>query len=100
MSSKLSSVDFEVSGLVQGVFFRAQTQLKADSLGVVGWCANTSTGTVVGTAQAPTDALTQMKHWLQTEGSPAARIDKCVFSNERDIDALQYTMFEVRRGRL
>jgi acylphosphatase len=100
MSSKLLSVDFEVSGLVQGVFFRAQTQLKAGSLGVVGWCANTKSGTVIGTAQAHIDALTQMKHWLQTEGSPDSRIEKCVFTNEKDIDALEYTMFEVRRGRL
>lgn len=42
---------FEVFGKVQGVSFRAFTLKKANALGLVGWCMNTSTGTVIGEIQ-------------------------------------------------
>jgi acylphosphatase len=45
---------FEVFGKVQGVSFRAYTQKKAIALQLVGWCMNTSTGTVVGELQGST----------------------------------------------
>jgi acylphosphatase len=46
--SGVTQCRFEVFGKVQGVFFRAFTEKQAKSLGLVGWCANTSNGTVVG----------------------------------------------------
>jgi hypothetical protein len=46
------TVDFEVAGEVQGVFFRACTEKKAKELGLVGWVMNTPLGTVKGTAQS------------------------------------------------
>jgi len=39
---------FEVSGRVQGVFFRKSTKEKADELGIWGWVRNTARGTVEG----------------------------------------------------
>ena len=45
---------------VQGVNFRAYTKAQAKSLGVVGWCANTSRGTVVGEIQGDSDAVNAM----------------------------------------
>ena len=45
------SVDFEVHGRVQGVFFRACTQEKAKNLGLVGWVMNTPRDTVKGVIQ-------------------------------------------------
>lgn len=56
------SADFEVYGRVQGVFFRACTVEKANTLGVVGWVMNTHYGTVKGVIQsARRDALDVMK---------------------------------------
>ena len=56
------SVDFEVKGQVQGVWFRACTQEHAKSLGVVGWCMNTPEGSAKGVAQSKEkDALEKMK---------------------------------------
>ncbi|XP_060575297.1 acylphosphatase-1-like [Ruditapes philippinarum] len=43
----LVSVDFEVFGKVQGVFFRRYTQKKAKELHIVGWVMNTHRGTVL-----------------------------------------------------
>ncbi|VEN43387.1 unnamed protein product [Callosobruchus maculatus] len=47
-TEKLLSVNFEVYGRVQGVFFRKYTEKEANKLGLKGWCMNTSQGTVKG----------------------------------------------------
>ncbi|XP_069689756.1 acylphosphatase-1-like isoform X1 [Periplaneta americana] len=46
--AKLTSVEFEVYGLVQGVFFRKNTVERGRQLGLRGWCMNTHRGTVLG----------------------------------------------------
>ncbi|CAG2115995.1 unnamed protein product [Medioppia subpectinata] len=98
MSSAVSyvSLDFQVFGRVQGVFFRKFTKRKADELGVYGYCMNARDGTVVGTIQASHQLIQQMKDWLQNTGSPYSRIERCEFTNERIISELEYNKFEVR----
>uniref|UniRef100_A0A8C0JDX5 Acylphosphatase n=1 Tax=Chelonoidis abingdonii TaxID=106734 RepID=A0A8C0JDX5_CHEAB len=49
----LISVDYEVFGKVQGVFFRKYTQAEGKKLGLVGWVQNTEDGTVQGQIQGP-----------------------------------------------
>ncbi|KAJ7345010.1 hypothetical protein JRQ81_000960 [Phrynocephalus forsythii] len=49
----LVSVDYEVFGKVQGVFFRKYTQAEGKKLGLVGWVQNTDDGTVQGQIQGP-----------------------------------------------
>ena len=72
---------FEVTGKVQGVFFRKHTILKAQQLGLAGWVRNTRRGTVEGQIAARTQAkLDEMKDWLQNTGSPASRIDGAHFA--------------------
>uniref|UniRef100_A0A182RYC6 acylphosphatase n=1 Tax=Anopheles funestus TaxID=62324 RepID=A0A182RYC6_ANOFN len=78
MSNKLFMCDFEVFGIVQGVFFRKYTQKQASSLGIRGWCMNTRDDTVKGQLEGEEKAMNEMKHWLQTKGSPSSRIDKAV----------------------
>ena len=46
---------------VQGVFFRDSTTQEAKRLGVVGWVANTSAGTVKGEVQGKRNAAEEMK---------------------------------------
>nr|XP_037862863.1 acylphosphatase-2 isoform X2 [Chlorocebus sabaeus] len=53
----LKSVDYEVSGRVQGVCFRMYTEDEARKIGVVGWVKNTSKGTVTGQVQGPEDKV-------------------------------------------
>ncbi|KAK2878308.1 hypothetical protein Q8A67_019099 [Cirrhinus molitorella] len=96
-SEELLSVDYEVFGRVQGVFFRKYTQSEGKKLGLVGWVRNTDAGTVQGQLQGPASKVQQMQQWLQTTGSPQSRIAKAEFSNERPIDKLDFKDFRVAR---
>ncbi|WAR19247.1 ACYP1-like protein [Mya arenaria] len=59
-AGRLTSVDFEIFGLVQGVFFRKHTQIQAKALGLVGWCLNTRHNTVQGQVQGPNAKIIEM----------------------------------------
>ncbi|XP_065144136.2 acylphosphatase-1 [Paramisgurnus dabryanus] len=96
-SEELLSVDYEVYGRVQGVFFRKYTQSEGKKLGLVGWVKNTDAGTVQGQLQGPASKVEQMKHWLQTTGSPQSRIAKTEFRNEHTVDKLDFKDFKVAR---
>ena len=61
-------VRFEVSGKVQGVWFRKYTKDFAASVGVKGWVQNSRRGTVIGVAEGSNDALDKMEHFLKTQG--------------------------------
>ena len=98
---------------------RKHTEEKAKELGLVGWVMNTPEGTVVGQAQGDPTALRTLyarsstlpqhssplfitgwcrRKWLQEEGSPKSRIDRCEFKNERDdLPALEFSSFGVQR---
>uniref|UniRef100_A0A8C1ZCF8 Acylphosphatase n=1 Tax=Cyprinus carpio TaxID=7962 RepID=A0A8C1ZCF8_CYPCA len=60
-SEELLSVDYEVFGRVQGVFFRKYTQSEGKWLGLVGWVQNTDAGTVRGQLQGPASKVQQMQ---------------------------------------
>ncbi|KAK3094213.1 hypothetical protein FSP39_025490, partial [Pinctada imbricata] len=64
--------------------------------GLVGWVKNTYQGTVKGQVQGPQQEVNIMKVWLEKEGSPMSKIDRCVFTNERSIDSVEYKSFSVR----
>merc|ERR1712179_551862 len=66
----LLSVDFEIWGRVQGVFFRKFTYEKAKSLGLKGWVRNTRDGTVEGRIEGEAREVEAMQSWLQHTGSP------------------------------
>lgn len=97
VAKKLMSVDYEIFGKVQGVFFRKYTQQEGKKLSLVGWVMNTSKGTVVGQIQGKEDAVNKMKDWLRKTGSPKSRIDKAEFKNEKFIDSLEFSEFNVRK---
>ncbi|TCO38787.1 acylphosphatase [Dokdonella fugitiva] len=65
---------FHVSGVVQGVFFRASTQARARELGLAGWAKNLADGRVEVVAGGDAAALDQLERWLQ-HGPPGARVD-------------------------
>ncbi len=62
-----------VTGLVQGVFFRAQAKDKADQLGLKGWVRNNNDGTVEMVAEGSADSLKQLEEW-SWEGPPKAKV--------------------------
>ncbi|XP_006884841.1 PREDICTED: acylphosphatase-1 [Elephantulus edwardii] len=93
----LISVDYEIFGKVQGVFFRKYTQAESKKLGLVGWVQNTDQGTVQGQLQGPTSKVRHMQEWLETKGSPKSRIDKAQFNNEKVIIKLDYADFQIMK---
>ncbi|KTW30427.1 uncharacterized protein T551_01710 [Pneumocystis jirovecii RU7] len=71
-------IHFEVWGHVQGVYFRNYIVEKANSLSIVGWCRNTSSGSVEIEAEGTKHNLDAFKEWLQYEGSPLSRVDNLI----------------------
>ncbi|CAG9764870.1 unnamed protein product [Ceutorhynchus assimilis] len=96
-SEKLTTVSFEVFGTVQGVFFRKYTEQEAKRLGLRGWCMNTNQKTVKGVLEGNPNKIADMKNWLQTTGSPESRIDKAVFTDERNIEKFSFKSFTIKR---
>ncbi|XP_048475759.1 acylphosphatase-2 isoform X1 [Rhincodon typus] len=92
----LKSVDYEIFGEVQGVFFRKYTEEQARKLGLVGWVKNTAGGTVTGQVQGSVENVNFMMNWLKSVGSPMSRIDKAHFTNEREISKLDFNNFSTR----
>ena len=92
------SVDFEVYGRVQGVWFRKYTAQQASNLNLVGYCRNTQQKTVQGRIQGSHTSVEKMKQWLMITGSPLSTIDKCLFSNEREIPSPEYASFDILRS--
>ncbi|XP_078516039.1 acylphosphatase-1 [Lissotriton helveticus] len=89
------SVDYEVFGRVQGVFFRKYTQAEGRKLGLVGWVQNTNQQSVRGQLQGPSSPVRDMQTWLQKKGSPKSRITRAEFSNERKITKLEHNDFSI-----
>jgi acylphosphatase len=68
------AVDVTVTGLVQGVFFRAEAQQEASRLGVAGWARNEPDGTVSAHFEGEPGAVDAMVAWC-SEGPSRARVD-------------------------
>ena len=88
----MASARFLVSGVVQGVFFRASTERRARELGLTGHARNLHDGRVEVVASGTPQALLQLQTWLQ-QGPPTARVDgvECV-----EMPAQDYPAFTVR----
>jgi acylphosphatase len=62
-----------VAGRVQGVFYRASTRSRAQSLGVTGYARNLPDGRVEVLACGPPGAVQALCEWLW-DGPPAAHV--------------------------
>jgi acylphosphatase len=83
-----------VSGRVQGVFFRAQTQATARRLGLTGWVRNLSDGRVECLACGDEGQLKAFEAWLW-QGPPQARVEK-VEASEEALSASEEADFLIR----
>jgi len=70
-----------ISGRVQGVYFRANTQRQALSLGLSGWVKNRADGRVETVFEGAEDKVEQMLAWCKT-GHPPARVDRVGYTEE------------------
>jgi acylphosphatase len=83
-----------ISGLVQGVFFRANTQTKAEELGVSGWVKNLADGRVEVVAEGEMKKLEELVAWSR-QGPSGARIDTVEVGWEEATG--EFSRFQIRR---
>ena len=82
-----------ISGKVQGVFYRLETQKAALQAGVAGYVKNLANGSVEAVFQGPSEAVDQMVAWCH-QGPPAARVDQVI--DEVAPSQTDFKDFEVR----
>jgi acylphosphatase len=63
-----------ISGRVQGVFFRAETQREAVRLNLSGWVGNKHDGTVEAVFEGKKADVDQILMWCE-KGPPRSRVD-------------------------
>ena len=70
-------------GRVQGVFYRASTKEKADTLGLSGWVRNLPNGDVEILACGSQEKVDQLIKWCW-DGPPASQVTHVIISEEED----------------
>ncbi len=83
-----------VSGMVQGVFFRANTKDRAESLGLSGWVRNTPDGKVEAVFEGEREKIETVLDFCKTGPSGAVVKDVSVEWEEPQGES----GFEVRYG--
>ena len=63
-----------ITGIVQGVFFRAETQRVAHKFGVNGWVRNKQDGSVEAICEGDRGAVESLLAWCK-KGPPRASVD-------------------------
>lgn len=71
----MERVHLIIHGIVQGVFFRANTRRTAASLGLTGCAINRPDGTVEAVAEGPHEQLETFVQWCH-RGPESARVDR------------------------
>lgn len=82
-----------VTGLVQGVFFRAETVNRSKSLGLTGWVRNLDGSAVELVAVGEASQLEALLQWLW-QGPPAAQVEDVKWES---IPEETFSDFRIRR---
>ena len=91
----VSSFDYEIHGIVQGVRFRVYTVALARILRINGYVTNTSYGTVKGFAEGTPQELGQFEKFLTNIGSPLSVIEKADINNRKENALAKHTSFRI-----
>ena len=83
-----------VTGLVQGVFFRAWTREQADELGITGWVRNCPDGSVRAHVEGEEDAVDQLLERMRV-GPPSAKVHEMAVE-EAELEGFHH--FDVARS--
>jgi acylphosphatase len=68
-------VHVKIEGRVQGVYFRASTVTRAQSLGVTGWVRNCPDGSVEAVAEGVRESIERLVEWCH-RGPEGARVSR------------------------
>jgi acylphosphatase len=66
-------LQLKITGLVQGVCYRAYAQEEATRLGLAGWVCNRPDGSVEVCAEGPEEALNMLASWCE-HGPPHSEV--------------------------
>lgn len=83
----MERVHVVVSGVVQGVFYRASTRDKALELGLSGWVRNLPNGDVEAVFEGNRETLEKMIGWCWV-GPSAAQVDEVKIKWDEKIENL------------
>ena len=84
-----------ITGLVQGVFFRAETLKKATELGLTGWVRNTDDGAVEVHAQGAEEKLKELEQWC-TKGPPRAQVQNVSVDEVPEEDLQKFSLAKAK----
>ena len=90
-------IKVEITGTVQGVWFRKSAKQKADELGVFGYVENCTNGSVYIEAEGKIDRLEKLVQWCH-DGPELAKVKDVVVLQYQDLK--HYEEFEIRRPEL
>ncbi|MBI3331600.1 acylphosphatase [Candidatus Peregrinibacteria bacterium] len=79
----MPAVRMIITGQVQGVFFRAETQAKAKELTLTGWVRNNADGSLEVHAEGEPEALAQLQAWCH-RGPPRANVKKVIVAQAEE----------------
>lgn len=82
-----------ITGRVQGVFFRSNTEDRARERGVAGWVRNNPDGTVEAWLEGAEDDVAAIEEWMREGGPSRARVQDV---NAEDVEPEGHSNFEVR----
>ena len=85
MQNQIKNIHCFISGRVQGVFFRASTQQKANEFNIKGWVRNLRDGRVEVMASGKTATMDLFLEWLH-QGPPMAQVDNIEFDQVTDLE--------------
>jgi acylphosphatase len=77
----MKRVHVHISGRVQGVFFRAETQRTAKSFNLTGWVRNIADGRVEAVLEGEDENVDKMLKRCHT-GPPAAKVEEVLTEEE------------------
>lgn len=86
-------LEIRITGLVQGVFFRASTKEKADALRLTGLVRNEPDGAVYAEVEGDEEDLKLFVQWCH-QGPPRANVQKC---EVREGSLRNYSRFVIER---
>lgn len=90
----MKQANINITGIVQGVFFRSETQNMANKLGIAGWVKNEPDGSVSIQAQGEEDALDEFIAWCKNGPSGAEVQNANVIFPEEPQET--FSNFEIR----
>ncbi|MCF8045309.1 MAG: acylphosphatase [Desulfarculaceae bacterium] len=92
MNSELINVRIKISGRVQGVFYRAETQKAAGRHNIKGWVRNLPGGDVEAVFEGEREDVEKMVDWCR-KGPPASSVTSV--KTEKNSTLENFTDFQI-----